>query len=113
MGCRRRRWNSQGVVMDPAFAQNSDSLRSSSRYSASFARGLAAAVKRIYLNWREHLRCRANRPYEGEVAVVLFHPQQAAETGRARQIGEEARPGTDGLQPLILEHRSKGPARVT
>ncbi len=44
-------------------------------YSASMARTLGATVNRIYLNWREHLRYRANRPYQGEVATVLASVQ--------------------------------------
>jgi hypothetical protein len=33
-----------------------------------FLRALNARVTQIYLNWREHLRYRTNRPYAGEVA---------------------------------------------
>jgi hypothetical protein len=40
-------------------------------YPAGFARSLAAQVKRLYLNWREQLRYRANRPFAGEVAAAL------------------------------------------
>ncbi len=40
-------------------------------YPASFARSLGARVARIYLNWREHLRYRTNRPYAGEVHTTL------------------------------------------
>jgi hypothetical protein len=32
-----------------------------------FARRLQARLKTIYLNWREHLRYRINKPYRGEV----------------------------------------------
>jgi hypothetical protein len=44
-------------------------------YAVSFARTLVAQVKRLYLNWREQLRYRANRPYAGEVAAVLRSTQ--------------------------------------
>lgn len=40
-------------------------------YLMPFARSLNARVKRVYLNWREVLRYHSNRPYEGEVTVVL------------------------------------------
>lgn len=43
----------------------------SAPYSASFARSLSARVTRVYLNWREHLRYRTNRPYAGEVAATF------------------------------------------
>lgn len=39
-------------------------------FPAAFARSLTARVNLIYLNWREHLRYRINRPYRGEVAGV-------------------------------------------
>ncbi len=39
--------------------------------SVRFARALTSRADRIYLNWRETLRYRANRPYQGEVAVTL------------------------------------------
>lgn len=38
---------------------------------ASMARGLHARVRRIYANWRETIRYRANRPYRGEVADTM------------------------------------------
>jgi hypothetical protein len=37
-------------------------------YPGIFVRSLNARVTQIYLNWREHLRYRTNRPYHGEVA---------------------------------------------
>jgi hypothetical protein len=40
-------------------------------YPFAFARTLNARVKQISLNWREHLRYRTNRPYQGEVARVF------------------------------------------
>lgn len=40
-------------------------------YSTLFARAIMARAGRIYVNWRESLRYRANRPYPGEVAVTL------------------------------------------
>lgn len=41
-------------------------------YSRKLARALQAYTKRIYLNWRETLRYKANRPYRGEVTAVLL-----------------------------------------
>jgi hypothetical protein len=38
-----------------------------SPYPAAFARSLTARVRRVYQNWREHLRYRTNLPYVGEV----------------------------------------------
>jgi hypothetical protein len=40
-------------------------------YAFSFSRSLIAHVARVFLNWREWLRYWANRPYRGEVVVVL------------------------------------------
>lgn len=40
-------------------------------YAAGFARSFNARVNRIYINWREHLRYRVNRPYQGEVTGVF------------------------------------------
>jgi hypothetical protein len=40
-------------------------------YAGGFGRSLSARVTRIYLNWREHLRYRTNRPYRGEVASTF------------------------------------------
>jgi hypothetical protein len=40
-------------------------------YQAAFARSLVAKVQRLYLNWHESLRYRANRPYAGEMVAVL------------------------------------------
>jgi hypothetical protein len=40
-------------------------------YAPGFARSLNARVKQVYLNWREQLRYRANRPYRGEVSRTL------------------------------------------
>lgn len=40
-------------------------------YPKRFARSLQAQVQRLYLNWREDLRYKANRPYQGEVTAVL------------------------------------------
>jgi hypothetical protein len=40
-------------------------------YSWTLARDLLAHTQRIYLNWREYLRYRPNRPYQGETAAVL------------------------------------------
>jgi hypothetical protein len=41
-------------------------------YPWAFLRALNARVTRIYLNWREHLRYRPNRPYQGEVARTFL-----------------------------------------
>lgn len=40
-------------------------------FAPVFARSLQAKVQGIYLNWREHLRYKPNRPFRGEVALVL------------------------------------------
>jgi hypothetical protein len=40
-------------------------------YPKGFDRALNSRVKIIYLNWREHLRYRVNRPYPGEVSHTL------------------------------------------
>lgn len=37
-------------------------------YPWAFTRSFNARVTRIYVNWREHLRYRTNRPYHGEMA---------------------------------------------
>jgi hypothetical protein len=36
-------------------------------YPSALARSLHARVQRIYVNWREQLRYRANKPYQGKV----------------------------------------------
>lgn len=40
-------------------------------FAPAFARSLQARARHIYRNWREHLRYKPNRPFQGEVTVVL------------------------------------------
>ena len=40
-------------------------------YPWAFTRSFNAHVTRIYLNWREHLRYRTNRPFQGEVNTAF------------------------------------------
>lgn len=40
-------------------------------YTWAFTRSLNARVKQVYLNWREHLRYRTNRPYLGEMSQTF------------------------------------------
>lgn len=45
--------------------------RRGAAYAPAFARSLTARVRRIYLNWREQLRYRANQPFVGEVGDTM------------------------------------------
>ena len=55
-------------------------------YSVPFARSLNARVKQVYLNWREQLCYRVNRPYRGEVSGTAASSSPRPQSGKKGRL---------------------------